>query len=420
MLLWGRTRMVRYAGSFDGFVAVFPTPHGRQTARSFSKSFQPTPGLIQNLILPLVYHHAASPPGVLWIAVRCPGFVAACVSHRVAARPRAQQSGANRRQQREHAEVEHMASPLVCDRWRHAAAAGGVSGSSNKRRRRCFSSVPLQPAVEPPSPFSSAPSTGRRLGGAASSASPPRARSSLPSRCAMRAAGARSSAFSPAAGMPAACAARCTVASPVQHDGEEEEEEWVQPSSTRLRRHHPYRRAGTGAGSSRATRGLLSRATTVAVTVAAVAVSASAPVGVSAVMSKEQCKDATFRGTVDDLMESPRADTATEAAAAGIDRTIVASQVCVCMDPCVGVSRRALPLSISGGVGFVLGVSCCGFVRTCHRLAAVCTSHVVRTTGRNRFFLHCDTATGPELVKELALSQRWDRLAPKSATAAAQ
>lgn len=101
----------------------------------------------------------------------------------------------------------------------------------------------------------------------------------------------------------------------------------MQPSSRR-REHQHQRTVGTGAGNragSRA-RGLLSRVTTAAVAAAALAVSAPV-VGVGALMTEEQCKGATRRGTAAELMESPRPDTVTEAAAAGIDRTIVASQV---------------------------------------------------------------------------------------------
>lgn len=46
-----------------------------------------------------------------------------------------------------------------------------------------------------------------------------------------------------------------------------------------------------------------------------------------AVMTEAQCVEATLMGTEEELVASPRDDTATEAVAAGIDRKAVASQV---------------------------------------------------------------------------------------------
>lgn len=66
-------------------------------------------------------------------------------------------------------------------------------------------------------------------------------------------------------------------------------------------------------------------------TAAAVAVAVSTPlVGVGAVMTEAECAGATLLPLDEQqLAESPRLDTSTEAAAAGIDQTIVATQVCV-------------------------------------------------------------------------------------------
>ena len=60
---------------------------------------------------------------------------------------------------------------------------------------------------------------------------------------------------------------------------------------------------------------------------AAVAGFASAPVGVGALMTETQCAGAVLFGTEEELAASPRADTSTEAVAAGIDGAVVASQV---------------------------------------------------------------------------------------------
>ena len=59
---------------------------------------------------------------------------------------------------------------------------------------------------------------------------------------------------------------------------------------------------------------------------AVVAGFASAPIGVGA-MTEAQCVGAVLLGTEEELSASPRNDTSTEAAAAGVDGTVVASQV---------------------------------------------------------------------------------------------
>eukprot|EP00903_Cladosiphon_okamuranus_P019814 g18211.t1 len=219
-----------------------------------------------------------------------------------------------------------MASPLSCDGSCRAAAdprcgvGGGGSSSSNKRRRRCFSSVPLQPAALPPSPFSAPAPVADGIGEAASTS----CSQVGASRCAARASRAWPLA-SLAAGMRAAAEGAVRArACPIENNGEEDGEGRFHPPSTRRRRQPQDQRAGASTASR--TRGLLSRAATAAATAAVVAVSASAPVGVGALTTEEQCKDATLRGTDTGLAASRRPDTVTEAAAAGIDRTIVASQ----------------------------------------------------------------------------------------------
>lgn len=60
---------------------------------------------------------------------------------------------------------------------------------------------------------------------------------------------------------------------------------------------------------------------------AAMAGLASAPAGVGALMTETQCAGAVLFGTQEELAATPRADTSTEAVAAGIDGAVVASQV---------------------------------------------------------------------------------------------
>lgn len=58
----------------------------------------------------------------------------------------------------------------------------------------------------------------------------------------------------------------------------------------------------------------------------AAAVLGGVPVA-DAAMTEAQCVDATLLGTEEELALSPRDNTATEAVAAGIDKTVLASQV---------------------------------------------------------------------------------------------
>lgn len=129
-------------------------------------------------------------------------------------------------------------------------------------------------------------------------------------------------------GAAAAGAAR-TAASSVVFACSTKDQPSRKPSSRRLRR-----RAGTGnggAGPSARVKGVLSRVTkataVAAAAAAAVDVLASAPAGVGALMTEAQCEGVTLRGTDAELMNSPRSDNSTEAAAAGVDQTIVATQV---------------------------------------------------------------------------------------------
>ncbi|CAB1117973.1 unnamed protein product [Ectocarpus sp. CCAP 1310/34] len=193
-----------------------------------------------------------------------------------------------------------MPTSVKCPRPTTAAGEGGSACNINKkrRRRRCFS-VSLEQAVPAPPPSSAACRAHADPGTLAA-----------------------------AAGRVAAPASVTTTMLPANGDRVSAAFWGRRSSSFRsagCRRPQHHRTAGAAAALAAAV-GVLGRAATsfAAVSVLAVAVT-SAPVSVGALVTESQCEVATLRGTEAELGDSPRLDTSTEAAAAGVDQAIVAT-----------------------------------------------------------------------------------------------
>ncbi|CAM9378558.1 unnamed protein product [Ectocarpus sp. 6 AP-2014] len=183
-----------------------------------------------------------------------------------------------------------------------AAEGGSASCKMNKkrRRRRCFFVSLEQQAVPAPPPSS-----------------------------AVRPAHADPVTLAAAAGRVAAPAPVTTTTPPANGDRVSGAFGGRRSSSFRsagCRRPQHDHTAGAAAAFAAAA-GVLGRAATsfAAVGVLAAAAVASAPVGVGALVTESQCELATLRGTEAELGDSPRLDTSTEAAAAGVDQAIVAT-----------------------------------------------------------------------------------------------
>ncbi|CAM9822026.1 unnamed protein product, partial [Scytosiphon promiscuus] len=162
-----------------------------------------------------------------------------------------------------------------------------------RRRRRCFScaDVQHQQAAPAPPPSSAAAAPAAVADSGATAASTPTASQSWL--------------------LPPAPASAAVLSAP-----------GLCPSSAATR----APAAAAAAAPTRRRTGTLTYRVSAAVTAAMLAAAAAAaPLGVGA-MTESQCESATLLGTEAALMESPRPDNSTEAAAAGIDQTIVATQ----------------------------------------------------------------------------------------------
>ncbi|CAM9168051.1 unnamed protein product [Ectocarpus fasciculatus] len=201
-----------------------------------------------------------------------------------------------------------MPSSLEFSRPTAADDAGGSACNNNKnkrRRRRCFSVSLEQQAVPAPPPSAVCP---------AHHADP--------------------RTLAAGTGRVAAAAPVTTTTPPANGDRVSSAAfgGWRSCSSFRSagcrRPQHDRTAAGSAAAALAAAVGVVGRAATsfaaVGVLAAAVAV-ASAPVGVGALVTESQCEGVTLRGTEAELGDSPRLDTSTEAAAAGVDQAIVAT-----------------------------------------------------------------------------------------------
>ncbi|CBN75986.1 hypothetical protein Esi_0264_0017 [Ectocarpus siliculosus] len=200
-----------------------------------------------------------------------------------------------------------MPTSVECSRPTTTATAAADEGGSasckmnkKRRRRRCFSVSLEQQAVPAPPPSS-----------------------------AVRPAHADPGTLAAAAGRVAAPAPVTTTTPPASGDRVSGAFGGRRSSSFRsagCRRPQHDHTAGAAAALAAAA-GVLGRAATsfAAAGVLAAAAVASAPVGVGALVTDSQCKVATLRGTEADLGDSPRLDTSTEAAAAGVDQAIVAT-----------------------------------------------------------------------------------------------
>ncbi|CAM9532086.1 unnamed protein product [Ectocarpus sp. 4 AP-2014] len=193
-----------------------------------------------------------------------------------------------------------MPTSVECSRPTTAADEGGSACNINKkrRRRRCFSVSLEQQAVPAPPPSS-----------------------------AVCRAHADPGTLAAAAGRVAAPAPVTTTTPPANGDrvsfGGRRSSSSFRSAGCRRPQHD--RTAGAAAALAAAV-GVLGRAATsyAAVSVLAAAV-AFAPVGVGALVTESQCEVATLQGTEAELGDSPRPDTSTEAAAAGVDQAIVAT-----------------------------------------------------------------------------------------------
>lgn len=209
-----------------------------------------------------------------------------------------------------------MPTSLECSRPNTADEGGSACGNKKRRRRRCFSVSLEQQAVPAPPPSAVCPAHADR-------------------RILAVAAGAAPDATTPPANGDRVVSSAF--------------EGWRSSSlrSAGCRRPQHNRTAGAAAAALAAAVGVLGRAVMsfAAVGVLAAVAVASAPVGVGALVTESQCEGATLRGTEAELGDSPRLDTSTEAAAAGVDQAIVASNVrsmCVCVSYCIDRVHRRL------------------------------------------------------------------------------